>query len=304
VIREIREIRGLKGTARPSNPAHNPPVKRRRVMTAVITLVVTLVALALFVRWLEPRMAFFPFPGEAETPRDFGVPFEAITLDTADGERLRAWLMTPPAPQAARARIVYFHGNGGNLSNWSPILSAIVRRGYSVLAVDYRGYGLSTGRPTERGLYRDVEAVVARAWTQPESQVPLVYWGRSLGGAMAAYAATVRKPDGVIVEAGFPSARSAVRASPVLAALSLLASYRFPAGEYLNQANAPVLMLHGDRDSVIPFALGRELFDQVTAPKDFVVIAGGDHNDAAAPDQAAYWAAIDRFITNLPRRRP
>ncbi|MEK7714465.1 MAG: hypothetical protein AAB387_03310, partial [candidate division NC10 bacterium] len=86
----------------------------------------------------EPRMAFFPFPGEAETPRDFGVPFEAITIDTKDGERLRAWKMTPPAPLAARARIVYFHGNGGNLSNWSPILAGVATAlvfGYSYGAI-------------------------------------------------------------------------------------------------------------------------------------------------------------------------
>ena len=89
-----------------------------------------------------------------------------------------------------------------------------------------------------------------------------------------------------------------IRSSPVLAVLSLLASYRFPAGDYLNQANVPVLSLHGDRDSVIPFALGRELFDQVTAPKQFVVIPGGDHNDAAPPDPKAYWTAIDRFIAS------
>jgi fermentation-respiration switch protein FrsA (DUF1100 family) len=247
-------------------------------------------------------VALFPFPGEAETPRDFGVPFEALTIDTADGERLRAWLMTPPPPQAARARILYFHGNGGNLSNWSPIVAGIAQRGYSVLAVDYRGYGLSTGRPTERGLYRDVDAVVARPAAPSEAALPLIYWGRSLGGAMAGYAATVRKPDGVIIEAGFPSARAAVRASPVLAVLSLLASYRFPAGEYLNQASAPVLMLHGDRDRVIPFALGRELFDQVTAPKEFVTIAGGDHNDAAPPDPKTYWAAIDGFINTVKGR--
>lgn len=273
-------------------------------MAVLIPLTVAVIALAVLVRWMEPRMAFFPFPGEVETPRDFGVPFEALTIETKDGERLRAWLLTPPPPQASRARILYFHGNGGNLSNWSPILAAIARRGYSVLALDYRGYGLSTGRPTERGLYRDVDALVARPWTEAESRLPLVYWGRSLGGAMAGYAATVRKPDGVIIEAGFPSARSAIRSSPVLAVLSFLASYRFPAAEYLNQANAPVLMLHGDRDRVIPFALGRELFEQVTAPKEFVTIAGGDHNDAAAPDPQAYWAAIDRFIAALPRGAP
>ncbi len=92
----------------------------------------------LLVRWAEPRIAFFPARGESETPRDFGVSFDAATIDTADGERLRAWVMPAPAP---RANVLYFHGNGANLSNWSPILTGIVKRGYSVVAFDYRGYG-------------------------------------------------------------------------------------------------------------------------------------------------------------------
>ena len=265
----------------------------------LVALAVVTAALTVLGRWLEPQLAFFPFKGESETPRDFGIPFEAVTLDTADGERLRAWRMTPPAPQAARARIVYFHGNGGNLSNWAPILAGIVRRGYAVFAIDYRGYGVSTGRPTEKGLYRDVDATVAAAWTEQGQRIPIVYWGRSLGGSMAAYAATVKKPDGVIVEAGFPDARAAVRGSPVLAALAVFASYRFPAANFLARAGTPVLVLHGDRDSVIPFALGRELFAAIPEPKTFVAIPGGDHNDAAAPDPEAYWSAIDRFVGGL-----
>jgi alpha-beta hydrolase superfamily lysophospholipase len=272
-------------------------------MSQLIALALTVVALALLVRWLEPRLAFFPFTGETETPRDFGLAFEAVTIDTADGERLRAWRMLPPAQQAPRARIVYFHGNGGNLSNWASILAAIARHGYAVFAIDYRGYGLSTGRPTERGLYRDVDAAVAAAWPNDATDAPIVYWGRSLGGAMAAYAATVKKPDGVIIEAGFADARAAIRGSPVLAALSVFASYRFPAGEFLTRARVPVLVMHGDRDSVIPFTLGRELFAVLPEPRTFVAIPGGDHNDAAAPDPAAYWAAIDRFIGGLAPRR-
>jgi fermentation-respiration switch protein FrsA (DUF1100 family) len=267
-------------------------------MYLLLALAVVLAALTAFVRWLEPRMAFFPFPGEDDTPQTAGLPFEAVTIETTDGERLRAWAIHGPQP---RARIAYFHGNGGNLSNWSPVLSAIARRGYSVLAVDYRGYGLSTGRPTERGLYRDVDATVARPWREADRGLPLVYWGRSLGGAMAAYAATVRKPDGVIIEAGFPDARSAVRGSPPLAILSLLASYRFPAAEFLNLANVPVLQLHGDRDRVIPIELGRELFQMIRGPKAFVVIPGADHNDEAPQDAGAYWSAIDGFIA--ARRR-
>jgi len=277
---------------------------RRRLMHLAITILVGIAALAVLVRLFEPRLAFFPFPGEQETPRDFGVAYDAVTIDTADGERLRAWIMAPAPPRATRARIVYFHGNGANLSNWAPILAPIVRHGYAVAAFDYRGYGVSTGRPTERGLYRDVEAVVARAWNDGDRAAPLIYWGRSLGGTMAAYAATVRRPDGVILESAFPDARAVCRTSPVLAVLGLFSSYRFPTAEFINRARVPVLQLHGDRDSVIPFELGRELFGRIAEPKQFFVIAGGDHNDAAPPDPPPYWAAIDRFVSALPPARP
>jgi uncharacterized protein len=266
------------------------------VIQLTIGAVLAVAALAVLVRWMEPRIAFFPSAGERETPRDFGVAHEAATIATADGERLRAWIMRVPE---ARARIVYFHGNGANLSNWAPILAGVVRAGYSVVAFDYRGYGLSTGRPSERGLHRDVEAVVAQAWADAD-RTPVLYWGRSLGGAMAAYAATIREPDGLILESAFPDARSVVRGS-VLGLLYPLASYRFATAELMTRVRRPVLVIHGDRDSVIPFALGRALFDRLQEPKRFVVVPGGDHNDGAPADPAAYWAAIAEFVDRLPR---
>jgi len=271
---------------------------RRLLNIAVATLVIAIAALALLVRWIEPRFAFYPTPGETETPRDYGMTYEALDIVTSGGGRLRAWIMRAPNQ---RARVVYFHGNGGNLSNWAPILAGLVRHGYSVLAFDYRGYGLSTGRPTERGLYRDIGAVLDRAWRDLPAGAPTVYWGRSLGGAMAAYAATVRAPDGIIVEAGFPDARAAVRDSTSLLILSLFSTYRFPTAEFTNRANRPVLVMHGNRDSVIPFALGQELFDKLSVPKQFFVIEGGDHNDGVPREVEAYWTAIDRFVASLPK---
>ena len=263
-----------------------------------IVLLVAAGALTIFVRWLEPRFAFFPSTGENETPRTFGIEYEPLTIETKDGEHLRAWLMSPAAP---RARIVYFHGNGGNLSLWSPILVQIVRQGYGVFAVDYRGYGLSTGEPSERGLYRDVDAVLERAWPNPDRTAPIVYWGRSLGTAMAAYAATVKPPDGIVLESGFPDARSVVRSSPPLWLLSFLSSYRFPVARFMMRVQAPALVMHGDRDSVISFALGRALYEAVTGPKEFVTLAGADHNDLLPPDQRAYWRAVGDFVSRLGR---
>src|SRR3954470_11033625 len=177
-------------------------------MRVLIALVVVAVALIVFVRWLEPRVAFFPTTGETTTPQEFGVGFAPLTIDTADGERLRAWRLKAAQP---RALVVYFHGNGGNLSVWAPIVSDIARHGYEVIAVDYRGYGVSTGRPSERGLRRDVDAVVEYAARLHDRARPLVYWGRSLGSAMAAYGSTRHRPDRLILEAGFPDAASLVR---------------------------------------------------------------------------------------------
>jgi len=268
-----------------------------RVMWTAVAGVMVLLgligALILLVRVIEPQFAFFPSAGEDVTPRDFGERFDALTVPTADGERLHAWRLPAESP---RAHVVYFHGNGGNLSVWAPILVRLQHRGYSVLAVDYRGYGLSTGRPSERGLYRDVDAVIEYAWRDRDRRVPIVYWGRSLGTAMAAHAASVKPPDRVILEAGFPDARTLVRSSPLLALLTRFSSYRFPTADLMRGVHAPVLVMHGDRDGVIPFAVGRALFERLEGSKQFVTIAGGDHNDTAPPDANAYWSAVDRFI--------
>src|SRR6266542_3749951 len=115
------------------------------MLRSAVAIVLGLAALVVFVRWLEPRFAFFPSLGETLTPAEFGVRFSAMTATTQDGERLHGWLLHASTP---RALVVYFHGNGGNLSVWAPILAAVARHGYDVLAFDYRGYGLSTGRPT------------------------------------------------------------------------------------------------------------------------------------------------------------
>jgi fermentation-respiration switch protein FrsA (DUF1100 family) len=285
-------------------------------MRILLLLLVVGLGLLFFVRWLEPRFAFFPSAGESTTPSEFGVPYTAVTLTTSDGERLRAWRLKGTD---SRALVVYFHGNGGNLSIWAPILSDLARHGFDVLAFDYRGYGLSTGRPTESGVYRDADAVLdyvasVRSESRPFDFAqgrpfdsaqgrPVIYWGRSLGTAVAAYAASRRRPDGIILEAGFPDAQAVVRTSPVLALLSIFSTYRFPTAERLAGVSTPALVLHGDADQVIPFALGRALFDRLTGDKTFVAIPGGDHNDAKPADERVYWGAVDAFTRKISASR-
>jgi fermentation-respiration switch protein FrsA (DUF1100 family) len=263
------------------------------VLSLVVGIAVAVLGLAAAVRVLEPNFAFFPAAGETTTPADFGVPFERLSIRTADGVELHGWLLTHPAP---RAQILYSHGNGGNLSVWAPLLVGIQRHGYSVRAFDYRGYGLSTGRPTEQGLYRDIDAIVGSMTKTTGNDLPVIFWGRSLGATMAAYAATIESPDALILESGFPHAKSVLRASPVLAVAGMFSSYRFATADFLAKVRVPVLVMHGDRDSVIPFSLGRALFDRIAGPKRFVTISGGDHNDLEPADPKAYWQAVEALV--------
>ena len=257
-------------------------------------------ALAWLVRQLEPRFAFFPFAGETVTPRQLGADFTTLTIDTADGERLRAWHIPHATPIA---QVLYFHGNGGNLSIWADVLVGLWQERFDVVAFDYRGYGVSTGTPSEAGLYRDVDAMITRLDAElRRPDVPLLFWGRSLGTAMAAYGATRRAPDGVVLEAGFPSARALFETNPVMYALSLFATYRFATADWMSAVRAPTLVVHGDRDRVIPYRLGQRLYEGLAGPKRFVTIPGGDHNDPAPADAELYWGAIRGFIASLPRR--
>src|SRR5262245_34833213 len=263
----------------------------------VAVLLVSLGALTLLVRWVEPKLAFFPLRGEDRTPASYGIDHHSVTVTTGDGEQLRLWRLPHPTPLA---EIVYSHGNGGNLSLWSDVLAGLHQQGFSVVAVDYRGYGLSSGRPSEEGLYRDVDATIAFATRdRPDRNVPLIYWGRSLGSTLAAYAASRLPPSGVVLEAGFPTVRSVLETNPVLWILSWLSSYRLPTAEWMSVVRQPVLVLHGDHDSVIPYRLGQRLFASLPGPKTFVTIHGGDHNDAVPADPEAYWTAVRRFAENL-----
>jgi fermentation-respiration switch protein FrsA (DUF1100 family) len=152
-----------------------------------------------------------------------------------------------------------------------------------------------------------VDAVLERAQTMAPPQ-PVIYWGRSLGVSMAAYAASrcsadlsgpPCRPAGLILESGFPDARSLFRAPSPMALLALFSTYRFPAARFLEGVKAPVLVLHGDADSVIPYEQGRALYERIEGSKQFFTISGGDHNDAAPPDETAYWRTILDFVGSL-----
>ena len=266
------------------------------------TLVV-LAVLALMVRLLESSMAFYPTQGVQETPALAGLAFQDLRIPTADGETLHAWWLEHPQP---RAQVVFFHGNGGNLSMWLDLFVGMRRRGLSVLAVDYRGYGASSGAPSEHGLYRDAEAVVSTfAERLRKGSAPVVYWGRSIGSPVAAHAAAQRRPDGLVLDTPMPDARSVLKSAPVMWILSFFSSYRFPTASLVERLDVPLLIVHGDGDTLVPHAAGRRVFEAArTQRKTFVTIPGAGHNDLDAVNPALYWQAIDAFVASLRPEQP
>jgi uncharacterized protein len=284
------------------NPGKVPAVNRgvSRMAHTVITLIVILATLKLVVWLMEPRLAFFPTRGVQATPATFGLPFSDARIPTPDGETLHAWWLEHPQP---RAQVIFWHGNGGNLSLWLDVVADLRKKGFSVLAVDYRGYGGSTGSATERGIYVDADATVAyfnSHLRKPET--PLVFWGRSLGTPVAASATGRTRPDALILESPFADVTSVFRGNPVMLFFTLFSSYRFPTLRLMERYDGPLLVIHGERDTLIPYRAGRDLFDRApNGRKEFVTIKGAEHNDLHVADPPAYWAAIDRFVAGIPK---
>jgi len=262
----------------------------------ILFFIVVMVALKMLVVLLEPRLTFFPIQGLETDPDKMGISVKEIPIQTADEETLHTWLMEHSEP---RADVLFFHGNGGNLSLWKDFLINLHRHSCTVFALDYRGYGKSTGSPTEEGLYQDAEAFLRHYWNKvhrPNRKV--IYWGRSLGGAICAYATTIRKPDAVILEASFPSKYSLLDHYPALKILGLLSEFKFPTSEFLEDIARPVLIIHGDRDKVVPLRQGQLLYDRLETEKYFHTLSAG-HNNLHQVDPDSYWEHINRLIDKI-----
>lgn len=266
----------------------------RTMFQYVLLLLAGVVALKFLVVFLEPRMTFFPLRGISLTPEDMGIRFQEIALTTRDGEKVYAWFLEQ---SRAETEVIFFHGNGGNLSLWLDFLVTLYEHPFTVLALDYRGYGKSTGSPSEEGLYQDTEALLEYFWkTLHRPGRKVVYWGRSLGGGMAAYACTIREPDGLILEAAFPSKKSLLSHYPVLSLLGLFSRYQFPTAEFLRSFSKPVLVIHGDRDRIVPLQEGQKLLAELRTKKDFYTVRGADHNNLHQVDPEGYRARVQEFV--------
>lgn len=259
---------------------------------AAVALGIAIAGGLLYLR--QPSMIFFPYRELAVTPADWGLAYEDVRFEAADGVGLHGWYI--PHPDRVGV-LLFLHGNAGNISHRGDSVAIFHRLGLDVFIFDYRGYGLSEGRPSEDGLYADARAawqyLVDRKGVAPAD---VVIFGRSLGGAVAARLASGVRPGAVIIESSFSSAQDFAHAVfPVLSRLTVI-RFRFPAAADLRRVEAPVLVLHSRNDEIMPFALGERLYEAANEPKAFVELEG-DHNGGFLLSQPGYERRLAEFLT-------
>lgn len=248
----------------------------------------------------QRRLIYHPFVERISAPEAGLAGFEDVVLPTEDGEKLVGW-WKPPAP--GRAVLIYFHGNAGSLINRRDRALMLTGDGRGLLMVSYRGYSGSTGSPSETGLKRDAEA----AYRHLASYAPgrIVPYGESLGTGVATWLASRRPVGGLVLDAPYSSLTDVARHHFWFLPVGLLLRDRFASVDVIGAVKAPVLMLHGDRDAVIPLALGERLFEAAPEPKRFVTLPGVDHvgtleSGGLAQVRAFLSGVEERFRDGLP----
>lgn len=241
-----------------------------------VTLVIAACYIALVaVLYVTQRSLLFPgaVHGTGEPPARpaWG---ETVLIETPDGETLHA---LHSRPRDGRPTVLFFHGNADGIDHYRFLADALARHGIGLLASSYRGYGGSTGRPSEQGLLAD--GCAAHDWLSADGQDRIVVVGQSLGSAVAVHVAVERPTRGVVFISGFSSALELARSFYPFVPVAHLIRDPFRSDLWIGDATLPKLFIHGDRDEVVPIRFGRDLFDRAPPPKSFRVHAGSGHND-------------------------
>ena len=244
-------------------------------------------------RALQHRLLYFPAREMVASPADYGFEYETVRVVTDDGITLHGWWLPCPG---ARATVLFFHGNAGNVSYWIEATLCYRQRGWNVLLVDYRGYGLSEGSPSEEGTCLDARAawnhLVLERHVDPSS---IVVIGRSLGGAVAMSLVQTVHPGAVVLEATFTSVPDMVAHLLPLPGARYLSAVQYPSLERVRHCHTSVMVAHSRDDEVVPYAHGCALFEAAPGPKRFVELRGG-HNEAFYLCRETYLAALESFI--------
>ncbi len=269
----------------------------RILLQLVIAFVVAVAFWSIMIMLFEERFIYFPtkYPdgryGEA-------VNFQNLTdcwIKTEDNLTIHGWYASS---ENAIATIIMSHGNAGNISHRIDIMRLLVRYGFNVMMYDYRGYGRSEGEPNEEGIYSDGKAVFDYV-KKMRMNNKIILWGTSLGGAVAVDVASNRQAAGLILESAFTSARDMARIHYPYIPVSNFLTSKLNSINKISKINIPTLIIHGEKDKIVPIELGEKLFFAANEPKEFYVIKNADHNDTYFVGGSEYFDRIYKFVSNI-----
>lgn len=254
--------------------------------------------LMVLIYFKQSSLVFLPEMDRAHpaSPADIGLAFDPLRLSTSDGETLDGWHVPTKPGRQARGLVLFFHGNAGNIGHRLDYLGMFHALDYATLIIDYRGYGKSSGSPSEAGTYLDAEAAWRHA-TQVLGFAPqrIVVFGESLGGAVAAQLATTRRPGALVLASTFTSVPDLGAELYPLLPIRLLARIRYDTAHRVTQIDCPLLVIHSRDDDIIPYRHGRRLFEAARAPKQFIEMTGG-HNEGFVFAHEDWVRQLDGFL--------
>lgn len=232
-------------------------------------------------------------------PGHFGLEFSTVRLTTSDGEMLLGWHVPPPKEQEARGIVILFPGNAGNIGHRIAYIQMFRSLGLATLAIDYRGYGRSSGSPSEAGTYRDADA----AWTFARRTLGFptqrtILFGESLGGGVATALAAAQRPGALVLASTFTSVPDLGAEYYPLLPIRALARIQYDNLALIRNVETPVLVIHSRDDEIIPFTHGERLYAAARTPKRMIEIAGG-HNEGFVFDRDQWVRAMDNFLVQV-----
>jgi fermentation-respiration switch protein FrsA (DUF1100 family) len=269
-------------------------ILRRWLLIAMLAFVIGMIMIPYK---LERFFVYFPTRQLQHDPKAVGLDFRDIELITEDDIKLHGWFV--PCEVSATT-VLILHGNGGNIGDRISWVKLLHDLGVNIFIIDYRGYGQSEGKPFEEGLYRDARA--AYNWWVAERKARgerLILFGESLGGAVAVNLAERVAPSGLILQSTFTSARDMAKSMFPIGLLQPMLNVHFDSAGAITRIRCPKLFIHGDRDEIVPFRLGQNLFRLAPAPKFFYTVPGAGHNDLLVLAGAEYTRQLKVFLSRI-----
>lgn len=277
----------------------------------VIYSILIILFIMIFPRFIEKGLIFHPDKSKGiATPDVYGIKYDDVTFQTEDGLNLHGWFVSGkksspdadlPAGRTDMHTLLWFHGNAGNINHRLDNLKMIYERvPVNIFIIDYRQYGRSEGKVSEEGTYLDARAALAYLHSRKDiNQEKIIFFGRSLGSAVAVHLALEEQCRALILETPFTSILEMGKKLYPYLPVRLLLKTKYDSLSKIRNIKVPILIMHGDKDKLVPFEHGKRLYDMANEPKEFYTIPGAGHNDTHIVGGEEYFEVIKNFVNKL-----